>query len=139
VFGVPPIHAPQFSVPVMEPLVEDALAAADVGELAEVVLAAASDPPVALAIAGSAVVGAAGLAHRVAALGAERGLTVHFTNAAPSFDAIWADCNVDPFFGCEIWDAATFVRRDIEAGAMAHMLLTDAPTGREEGAARALL
>lgn len=139
VFGVPPIHAPEFKVPAMERLVDDAVSPVDVNELAEVVLAAASDPPVALAIAGSAVVGASGLAHRVATRAAERGLTVHVTNAAPSFDAIWADCNIDPFHGCEIWDAATFVRREIEPGGQPHLLLTEAPTGPEDGAARALL
>ena len=137
VFGAPPIDAPEFKVPAMERLVDDPASAVDVDELAEVVVAAASDAPVALALAGSAVVGASGLAHRVATLAAERGLTVHVTNAAPPFDAIWADCNIDPFHGCEIWDAATFVRREIEPAVQAHLLLTEAPTGPEDGATRA--
>jgi uncharacterized protein YabN with tetrapyrrole methylase and pyrophosphatase domain len=127
VFGAPPIHAPEFNVPPME----NVLALYESGrtereahdDMAEVVLAAAvADPPVALATYGSPMVGTHA-AHRVLELARRRGLTVHVTNAVPSFDGIWADFNIDPFFGFEIWDATTFVDLAIEPSTRAHLLL----------------
>lgn len=126
VFGAPPIHAPQFGVPAMEDLVE--LCDADecdelCAEMAEVVLAAAaSDPPVAFATFGSPMVGAHP-AHRIVELADQRDMTVHVSNAAPPFDAIWADLNIEPFFGFAIWDATTLVRLEIEPSTSAHLLL----------------
>lgn len=126
VFGAPPIAATRFGIPAMEDL--DALCDSDDPQAAaEIVLAAAAaDPPVALATPGSALVGAP-TALRIVELAGERGLALHVTNAVPSFDAIWADFNIEPFYGCEIWDAATFVARGIEPGIRAHLLLARAP------------
>jgi uncharacterized protein YabN with tetrapyrrole methylase and pyrophosphatase domain len=131
IFGAPPIHAPEFGIPPMENLLE--LCAADgphgetYEEMVEVVLAAAAaDPPVAFATSGSPMVGTHP-AHRIVELAAERGLTAHVTNAVPSFDAIWADLNIEPFFGLEIWDATTFVRLEIKPNTRAHLLLAQAP------------
>jgi tetrapyrrole (corrin/porphyrin) methylase-like protein len=126
VFGAPPIHAPQFGIPAMEDLVElcDSDAADELyEEMAEVVLAAAaSDPPVAFATFGSPMVGMHP-AHRIVELAGQRGLTIHVSNAVPSFDAIWADLNIEPFFGFAIWDMTTFVRLAIKPTRSAHLLL----------------
>jgi len=131
VFGAPPIHAPDFKVPAMENLLELYSPARHRDEsheeMAEVVLAAAAaDPPVALATYGSPMVGTY-VAHRVVELAPQRDLTVHVTNAVPSFDGIWADFNIDPFFGFEIWDATTFVRLGVVPSTRAHLLLSQAP------------
>jgi uncharacterized protein YabN with tetrapyrrole methylase and pyrophosphatase domain len=131
IFGAPPIHAPEFGIPPMENLLE--LSAADgprsetYEEMVEVVLAAAAaDPPVAFATSGSPMVGTYAT-HSILDLAPQRGLTVHVTNAVPSFDGIWADLNIEPFFGLEIWDATTFVRLGIEPNTRAHLLLAQAP------------
>jgi len=131
VFGAPPIHAPDFKVPAMENLLElyspGKYRDESHEEMAEVVLAAAAaDSPVALATYGSPMVGTYA-AHRVLELAPQRDLTVHVTNAVPSFDGIWADFNIDPFFGFEIWDATTFVRLGIVPSTRAHLLLSQAP------------
>jgi uncharacterized protein YabN with tetrapyrrole methylase and pyrophosphatase domain len=131
VFGLPPVHAPEFDVPVMEDLVE--LAGPDqqrdkfFEEMAQIVVAAAvADPPVALATWGSPVVGSYS-SHRVIELACERDLTFHVTNAVPLFDEMWADCNVEPFLGLEIWSAATLLRDAIEPNTGAYLHLTHAP------------
>jgi hypothetical protein len=126
VFGAPPINAPQFGIPAMEDLVELCNAGERdelYTEMAEVVVAAAaSDPPVAFATFGSPMVGTHP-AHRIVELAGQRDLMVHVSNAAPSFDAIWADFNIEPFFGFAIWDATTLVRLEIEPSTSAHLLL----------------
>lgn len=131
VFGVPPIHAPAFNIPPMENLTDlygpDKPRTETYAAWVQIVLdAAATDPPVALATYGSAMVGMFA-AHRILELAAERGLTVHVTNAVSSFDGIWADFNIDPFFGFEIWEATAFVRLGIEPDTRAHLLLPQAP------------
>ena len=131
VFGVPPIHAPAFNIPPMEDLTElyspDKRRRETYSAWVEIVLdAAAADPPVALATYGSAMVGMFA-AHRILERAADRGLTVHVTNAVSSFDGIWADLNIDPFFGFEIWEATVFVRLEIEPDTRAHLLLPQAP------------
>lgn len=131
VFGAPPIHAPQFGIAPMQDLFD--LQDRDLPEqqidelIAERVLAAAAgDPPVAFATLGSPMVSSS-VAHRILTLAAQRDLTVHVTNAVPSFDAIWADFNIEPFYGFEIWDAATFIRCEIQPSTRAHLLLSGAP------------
>lgn len=128
VFGDPPIRAAQFGIPEMEDLraLGDALEAAGdaVQRRAEVVLAAAAGGgPVALATAGSPLAGCA-VAHRVVARAAELGLSVHVSHGVPPFDAVWADFNIEPFYGCEIWDAGTFLWRGIEPSTRTCLLLT---------------
>lgn len=92
-------------------------------EMAEVVLtAAATDPPVAFATFGSPMVGMHP-AHRIVELAGQRGLMIHVSNAVPSFDPIWADLNIEPFFGFAIWDTTTFVRLEIQPSTSAHLLL----------------
>jgi len=131
VFGLPPIHAPEFKIPPMESLLHlysperNRIEAYE--EMAETVLAAAAaDPPVALATYGSPMVGTHAT-HRVIELAAQRGLSIHVSNAVSSFDGIWADLNIDPFSGFEIWEATTFVRLGIEPNTRAHLLLPQAP------------
>lgn len=135
VFGAPPIHAPEFGIPAMEDLAQ--LAGDSHAEMAEVVLAAAaSDPPVALARSGSAMVGESA-AHHILALAAQHGLSFHVTNAVPSFDAIWANLNIEPFYGFEIWAADTFARLAIAPSTHAHLLLSGVPL-HDGGAVSAL-
>jgi uncharacterized protein YabN with tetrapyrrole methylase and pyrophosphatase domain len=131
VFGAPPIHAPAFNVPAMEDLTD--LYGADkprnetYAEWVQIVLdAAEADPPVAFATYGSAMVGMYA-AHRILELAPDRGLTVHVTNAVSSFDGIWADFNIEPFYGFEIWEATAFLRLGIEPNTRAHLLLPQAP------------
>jgi uncharacterized protein YabN with tetrapyrrole methylase and pyrophosphatase domain len=131
VFGLPPIHAPAFGIPPMESLIElyrpDHSRQETYEEMAERVLAAAAhDAPVALATYGSPMVGTYAT-HRIVELAAERGLTVHVSNAVSSFDGIWADLNIDPFRGFEIWEATTFLRLGIQPNTRAHLLLPQAP------------
>jgi uncharacterized protein YabN with tetrapyrrole methylase and pyrophosphatase domain len=131
VFGAPPIHAPAFNIPEMEDLTRlygnDKPRTETYAEWVRIVLdAAQADPPVALATYGSAMVGMYA-AHRILELAPERGLTVHVTNAVSSFDGIWADFNIEPFFGFEIWEATAFLRLGIEPNTRAHLLLPQAP------------
>jgi uncharacterized protein YabN with tetrapyrrole methylase and pyrophosphatase domain len=131
VFGAPPIHAPEFNVPPMEHVLELDDSGRRTREahehVAEIVLAAAAvDPPVALATYGSPMVGTHA-AHRILDLAPQHGLTVHVSNAVPSFDGLWADFNIEPFFGFEIWDATRFVDLAIQPSTQAHLLLAQAP------------
>jgi Tetrapyrrole (Corrin/Porphyrin) Methylases len=126
IFGLPPISAPAFGIPPMEDLLER-FGDPRHAEIARFVVdAAADDPPVALATLGSPMV-AGHAAHRIVEVASQRGLTFHVSNAVPPFDALWADLNIDPFFGFEIWAAATFVREAIEPDTRTHLLLADAP------------
>lgn len=121
VFGAPPIEAPDFGVPPMENVA--GLHAGDEAAIAAAVLdAAGADPPVGFATCGSPVVGT-GVAHRIIELADERGLSVHVTNAVSSFDGLYADLNIEPFLGVEIWAASTFVRLAIEPRCDAHLVL----------------
>ena len=129
VFGLPPIVATAFGVPPMEDLREHCVpdrAARDAHEaMAEaVLLAAAMDPPVAIATFGSPMVGTYA-AHRIVELAPQRGLTFHVTNAVPTFDGVWADLNIDPLVGFEIWDAAAFVADAVAPSTRGHLLLVD--------------
>jgi tetrapyrrole (corrin/porphyrin) methylase-like protein len=131
IFAVPPIHAPQFGIPPMESLLHlyspDKHRKNTYAEWVELVLdAAAAEPPVAFATYGSAMVGAWSM-HRILELAPQRGLTVHVTNATSSFDGIWADFNIDPCLGFEVWEANAFVRLDIRPNTSAHLLLPQAP------------
>ena len=130
-FGVPPINASSFGIPQMEDL--SALYAPGkprmktYAEMTEQVLkAAADDPPVAFATYGSAMVGTFP-AHRLLEEAPRRGLTVHATNAVSSFDGLWADFNVEPFYGCQIWEASAFVDLDVVPDTKAILLLPQAP------------
>src|SRR5438105_3039362 len=118
IFGFPPIHAPAFRIPQMESLLglygPEKNRLQSYREVVETVLeAAATDPPVGLATYGSAVVGMLP-AHRILEEAPKRNMTVHVTNAVSSFDGIWADFNIDPFFGFEVWEATLFLRAKIE-------------------------
>ena len=131
IFAVPPIHAPEFGIPEMENLLllygPDKSRLKTYAEMVELVLAAArTDPPVAFATYGSAMVGTLAT-HRIIEEAARRDLTVHVTNAVSSFDGIWADFNIDPFFGFEVWEASAFTRLDIEPNIRANLLLPQAP------------
>jgi hypothetical protein len=130
-FGAPPIHAPEYGIPPMESLIP--LYAPDKPrmrtylEMLETVLAAAeADPPVAFATYGSAMVGTL-VAHLLLERAAERGLTVHVTNAVSSFDGIWADFNIEPFYGFEIWEASALVQLSVEPNTRANLLIPQAP------------
>jgi hypothetical protein len=131
IFGVPPIHAPEFGIPPMESLLHlyspDKHRSRTYNEWVGLVLdAAAADPPVAFATYGSAMVGTWSM-HRILELAPQRGLTVHVTSATSSFDGIWADFNIDPCLGFEVWEANAFVRLGIEPNTSAHLLLPQAP------------
>jgi len=131
IFAVPPIHAPDFGIPEMESLMHlygpDKPRTQTYAEMLQLVLAAATaDPPVAFATYGSAMVGAQ-VAHRLLAEAGRRGLTTHVTNAPSCFDGIWADFNIEPFYGFEVWEASTFVRLGIEPNTRANLLLPQAP------------
>jgi uncharacterized protein YabN with tetrapyrrole methylase and pyrophosphatase domain len=96
-------------------------------EMAETVLAAAAaDPPVALATYGSAMVGT-NPTHLILELAPRRGLSVHVTCAPSSLDGIWADFNIDPLLGCEVWEATAFLRFGIEPDIRAHLVLPQVP------------
>lgn len=131
VFGLPPLHAPAFKLPPMESLMH--LYGADkprmetYSEWAQLVLdAAEAEPPVGLATYGSAMVGTY-VTHRLLELAPQRGLTVHVTNATSSFEGIWADFNIDPWHGFEVWEATGFVTLGILPNTRAHLLLPQAP------------
>jgi uncharacterized protein YabN with tetrapyrrole methylase and pyrophosphatase domain len=131
IFAAPPIHAPDFGIPEMESLLPlygpDKSRVKTYAEMVERVFTAAStDPPVAFATYGSAMVGTVAT-HRILAEAAERGLTVHVTNAVSSFDGIWADFNIEPFYGFEIWEASAFARLEIVPNVWANLLLPQAP------------
>ena len=92
-----------------------------------------ADPPVAFATYGSAMVGAQ-VAHQLIEEAAKRGLTTHVTHAVSSFDGIWADFNIDPFYGFEVWEANAFARLGIQPNTRANLFLPQAPVfGVKEG------
>lgn len=131
VFGVPALNAPELGIPPMENL--GLLYAPDKNrnetyrEWLELVLdAAAADPPVAFATYGSAMAGAL-VSHRILEEAPRRGLTVHVTNAVSCIDGIWADLNIEPFLGFEIWEATAFVQLAVEPTTRAHLMLPQAP------------
>lgn len=131
IFGLPPLHAPAFKVPPMESLMHlygrDKPRRETYREMLETVLAAAqADPPVALATYGSAMVGTY-VMHRILEAAEPLGLRAHVTNATSSFDGIWADFNIDPCRGLEVWEASTFLHLRIVPNARAHLLLPQAP------------
>jgi uncharacterized protein YabN with tetrapyrrole methylase and pyrophosphatase domain len=131
IFGAPPIHAPDFNIPRMESMMgfygPGKKRIETYREIAEHVLtAAAADPPVAAATYGSVMVGSLA-PHMILEEAPKRGLTVHVTNAVSCFDGLWADFNMDPFYGFEVWEATAFVRRDIEPNVSANLMLPQAP------------
>jgi hypothetical protein len=134
VFGAPPIDAPAFGIPPMEDL--GVLCAPDKRRkrtyeemVARVLDAAAEDGPVAFATYGSAMVGTLP-AHRLLERAPGRGLRVHVANAPSSFDGIWTDFNIEPFFGLQIWEATAFVAREVVPDTKANLLLPQAPVYR---------
>ena len=130
VFGAPPINAPAFGVPEMENLME--LYAPDkprmdtYSEMVTRVLEAAADGPVGFATYGSAMVGTLP-AHRLLEEAPRRGLSVHVANAVSSFDGIWADFNIEPFFGFQVWEATALVLHEVIPDTKATLLLPQAP------------
>jgi uncharacterized protein YabN with tetrapyrrole methylase and pyrophosphatase domain len=137
IFAVPPIHAPDFGIPAMETLMHlyspDRNRIETYKEMVELVLAAAAaDPPVAFSTYGSAMVGTYAT-HSILELAPQRGLTVHVTGATSSFDGIWADLNIDPCLGFEIWEANALVRLGLEPNTRAHLLLPQAPILNVQG------
>lgn len=130
VFGIPPINAPEFGIPKMESLwrlySHDKPRRETYQEWLDLVLDAAAEPPVALATSGSAMVGAL-VTHRILEEAPRRGLTVHVSNAASFVDGLLADCNIEPFFGLEMWEATAFVRLEITPNVKANLLLPQAP------------
>lgn len=130
-FGVPPLHAPEFGIPDMESLMHlygpDKPRHQTYREMLDTVLtAAAAEPPVAFVTYGSAMVGTF-VAHRILEETAKRGMTAHVTNAVSCFDGIWADLNLEPFYGIEVWEASGFVRLGIHPNTAANLLLPQAP------------
>jgi hypothetical protein len=130
IFAAPPIHAPDFGIPPMESLIHlygpDKRRTDTYAEMVEIVLAAAADPPVAFTTYGSAMVGCL-VTHRLIEEAHRRGLTTHVTSAPSSFDGIWADFNIDPFYGFEVWEASAFARLGIEPDTRTNLLLPQAP------------
>lgn len=131
IFGVPPLHAPDFGIPPMESLVSlyapGKPRTQTYAEMVERVLdAARTEPPVAFATYGSAMVGTLA-AHRIIEEAAGYGLSVHVTNAVSSFDGIWADFNIEPFYGFEVWEASAFAHLRIEPDTRANLVLPQAP------------
>ena len=137
VLAIPPIFAPEFGIPPMESLLHlyapDKPRTQTYKQMLELLLDAAADPPVAFATYGSAMVGAQ-VAHQVIEEAGRRGLTTHVTNAVSSLDGIWADLNIDPFYGFEVWEANAFVGQGIQPNTRANLLLPQAPVfGVKEG------
>jgi uncharacterized protein YabN with tetrapyrrole methylase and pyrophosphatase domain len=131
IFAAPPLHAPDFNIPPMESLLTfygpNKKRIDTYREVAEHVLAAAAtDAPVALATYGSVLCGALA-PHIILEEAPKRGLTVHVTNAVSCFDGIWADFNMDPFYGFEVWEATAFVRREIQPNTSANLILPQTP------------
>jgi uncharacterized protein YabN with tetrapyrrole methylase and pyrophosphatase domain len=131
VFGVPPISAPDFGLPEMESLLHlygpDKRRVQTYREMTDTVLAAAaSEPPVAFATYGSAMVGTL-VAHFILEEAPKRGLRVHVTNAVSCFDGMWADLNIEPFFGFEVWEANVLIKRGIEPNLRANLVIPQAP------------
>ena len=136
-FGVPSIAAPAFGVPEMESLLHlyapDKNRAKTYREMVATVLdAATAAPPVAFATYGSAMVGTLPT-HMILEEAPQLGLRVHVANTVSSFDGIWADFNIEPFFGFQIWEATVFVALSIEPDLAAHLLLPQAPVFEVEG------
>jgi len=65
-------------------------------------------------------------AHLILEEAANRGLAVHVSNAVSSFDGIWADFNIEPFFGFQVWEATAFVTMEIEPDTASNLLLPQA-------------
>ncbi|MFE3177851.1 SAM-dependent methyltransferase [Amycolatopsis sp. NPDC059090] len=131
VFGIPALHAPEFGLPAMENLYlnygTEKNRHQTYREWLDLVLdAAATDGPVALATSGSVMVGAL-VAHRILEEAPRRGLTVHVTHAASCFDGIWADLNIEPFFGFTVWEATAFVKLRIRPDTGTTLMLPQAP------------
>lgn len=145
--GSPPIDATSFGIPPMEDLTTMQASDKPLRQtyeeiVAHVLEAAADGGPVAFATYGSAMVGTLP-AHRLLEEAPRRGLTVHVANAVSSFDGIWADFNIEPFHGFQIWDASAFVTLEVTPETKAPLLLPqaapyavrmgiDATTGRYE-------
>jgi uncharacterized protein YabN with tetrapyrrole methylase and pyrophosphatase domain len=133
IFGVPAISAPAFGIPEMEKLTDlyapDKPRIETYREMVELVLEAAVDGPVAFATYGSAMVGTLA-GHRLLEEAPRRGLTAHVANAISSFDGIWADFNIEPFFGFQVWDATSFVMHKVIPDTKATLMLPQAPVYR---------
>ncbi len=131
VFAVPPIHAPDFGLPPMEDLSRLYGPAKDrrltYREWTGLILdAAATAPPVAFATYGSVMCGAS-TPHQILQQAPGRGLSVHVTKTVSCFDGIWADLNMDPFYGLSVWEASVFLDLAITPDTKANLLLPQAP------------
>jgi uncharacterized protein YabN with tetrapyrrole methylase and pyrophosphatase domain len=127
IFGMPPLHAPDFGIPPMESLLEHYAPCRRRDKTYEmwvklVLDAATADPPVAFATYGSAMAGVQA-PHRILELAPQLGLSVHVTCAPSSFDGIWADLGLDPFDGVEIWEATAFLRCGVVPNTRANLFL----------------
>ena len=127
IFGAPPISAPGLDIPTMESVMHlyrrGKQRTETYREIAELVLdAAATDPPVAFATYGSAMVGMPPC-HDILQQAARRGLTAHVTPSVSSFDGVWADLNLDPLLGFEVWEATLLVRLGVEPDTRANLLV----------------
>lgn len=131
VFGGPPIDLSAFGIAEMEDLLafydSDKPRLQTYRDIELLILeAAAEDPPVAFATYGSTMFGTYP-AHRILDEAPRRGMRVHVCNAVSSLEGIWADCNIEPFFGFEVWEATGFVTLGIEPNTSANLLLPQAP------------
>lgn len=130
IFGVPPIDASAFGVPRMESLLPlygpEKKRSKTYREMVDTVLdAAEQEGPVVFATYGSSMVGTLP-AHLIVEEAASRGLTVHVSNTVSSFDGIWSQFNIEPFFGFQIWEATAFVTMEVEPDTSANLLLPQA-------------
>ncbi|GLY30754.1 SAM-dependent methyltransferase [Kineosporia sp. NBRC 101731] len=131
VFGVPPLRAPGFGIPEMENLMvhygPDKKRRITYSEWLDRILdAAQADAPVAFATYGSAMVGT-WVAHRILEEAPRRGLKVHVSNAVSFLDGMFADLNLEPFYGFSMWEATSFVTLGITPDTRAHLVLPQAP------------
>lgn len=131
VFGGPAVDLSAFGIPEMEDLLllygSDKPRLQTYHDIEALLLdAAAATPPVVFATYGNPMFGTYP-AHRLLQEAPKRGLRVHVSNAVSSLDGIWADCNIEPFFGFEVWEAGSFVNLSIEPNTNANLLLPQAP------------
>ncbi|MEW9555357.1 SAM-dependent methyltransferase [Nonomuraea sp. NPDC050783] len=134
VFAVPPLHAPDFGLPTMEDLTQhygpDKDRSITYRQWTDLILsAAAAEPPVAFATYGSVMCGAS-TAHQLLQQAPERGLRVHVTKTVSCFDGIWADLNIEPFYGFSVWEASVFLDLAIVPDTKSNLLLPQAPVLR---------
>ncbi len=131
ILGGPPIDLSAFGIPPMEDLLlhydstkPRLQTYRDIEAL--VLEAAAESGPVAFATYGSTMFGTYP-AHRLLQEAPRRGLRVYVSNAVSSLEGLWAGCNIEPFFGFEVWEATCLVALEIEPNTRANLVLPQAP------------